>query len=67
MYCPSIRQPSDTCGMAADAHAVVDLRLRLRGLDELRIVDASVMPQMVSGNICGAVIAVAEKAADLVR
>jgi len=53
--------------MGADAHAVVDERLRVRGLGALRVIDASVMPRVVSGNTNAAVIAIAEKGADLVR
>lgn len=52
--------------MGEDEGAVVDSRLRLRGLSGLRVVDASVMPKMVSGNIQGAVMMVAEKGADLI-
>lgn len=62
----TIYHPLGTCRMGTDGDAVVDLRLRVRGLSGLRIADASVMPQMVSGNIQGAVLMVAEKAADLI-
>ena len=50
--------------MGADAGAVVDQDLKVRGADSLRIVDASVMPDLVCGNINAAVIMIAEKAAD---
>jgi choline dehydrogenase-like flavoprotein len=62
----TIYHPIATCRMGSDENAVVDLRLKVRGLDGLRVVDASVMPKMVSGNIQGAVIMVAEKGADLI-
>ncbi|MGH8815082.1 MAG: GMC family oxidoreductase, partial [Achromobacter pestifer] len=62
----SIYHPIGTCRMGKDAMAVVDSQLRVQGLQNLRIVDASVMPSMVSGNIQAAVMIVAEKAADLI-
>lgn len=62
----TIYHPLGTCRMGEDDNAVVDSDLRVRGLKGLRIVDASVMPTMVSGNIQGAVMVVAERAADLI-
>ena len=60
---------SGTCkmGPASDPMAVVDQYARVHGLQGLRVVDASVMPAVPSGNINAAVIAVAEKGADLVK
>lgn len=57
----------DSCRMGQDALAVVDEQLRVRGLDGLRVVDASVIPHMIGGNTCMPVIMIAEKTADLIR
>jgi choline dehydrogenase len=62
----TVFHPTSTCRMGVDAHAVVDPRLRVNGVAGLRVVDASVMPAVPSGNINAAVVAVAEKAADLI-
>jgi 4-pyridoxate dehydrogenase len=61
--------PLGTCKMGPDSDpgAVVDDSLRVRGVDRLRVVDASVMPDMVGGNINAAVTAIAEKGADMIR
>jgi choline dehydrogenase-like flavoprotein len=65
----SVHHPLGTCkmGTEADATAVVDGELRVFGIERLRVVDASVMPDMVGGNINAPVIIIAEKAADLIR
>ncbi|MFF0967383.1 GMC family oxidoreductase [Streptomyces sp. NPDC003703] len=58
---------TSTCRIGDDAMAVVDPELRVRGIDGLRVADASVMPSIVSANTNATVYAIAERAADLIR
>lgn len=62
----SVHHPTSTCRMGTDERAVVDLQLRVRGLESLRVVDASVFPTVIAGNTNAAVVMVAEKASDLI-
>ena len=63
----AVYHPVGTCRMGTDAEAVVDAELRVNGLQGLRVVDASVMPKVPRGNTNAPVIALAERAADLIR
>jgi choline dehydrogenase len=65
--CQTIYHPTSTCRMGADDGSVVDTELRVRGVEGLRVVDASVMPSVARGNTNAPVIAVAVRASDLIR
>ena len=63
----TVHHPAGSCRMGADEMAVVDGELRVHGAQGLRVIDASVFPDLVGGNINAAVIMIAEKAADMIR
>ncbi len=63
----TLHHAAGTCRMGADDSAVLDAEFRVRGLERLRVVDASAMPDLVSGNINACVLMMAERASDMIR
>ena len=63
----TIYHPVGTCKMGQDAMAVVDSQLRVHGVRQLRVVDASIMPTLIGGNTNAPTVMIAEKASELVK
>ncbi|HEY9642800.1 MAG TPA: GMC oxidoreductase [Coleofasciculaceae cyanobacterium] len=65
--CGTVFHPIGTCKMGTDSMAVVDSELRVYGVEGLRVVDASIMPTIITGHINAPTIMIGEKAADLIK